>query len=41
MEKNDYREKIIEMIYEIDELNVLQYVYIIIFDIMEEKENKY
>lgn len=41
MEKNDYREMIMEMINEIDELNVLQYVYIIIFDIMEEKENKY
>lgn len=36
MEKNNYREKIIEMLNAIDDLEILNYIYIIISDILEE-----
>ncbi len=36
MEKNDYREKIIEMLNKINDLKILNYIYIIISDILEE-----
>ena len=35
MEKNDYREKIMEMLNRIDDLEILNYIYIIIFDILQ------
>lgn len=39
-EKEEYREKIIEMVKEIENIDILNYIYIIISDIMiEEGEN--
>lgn len=36
-EKEDYREKIIEMVGRIEDIDIMKYIYIIILDI--EKEN--
>ena len=39
-EKEYYREKITDMIKRIDRTDVLNYIYIVISDIMKERENK-
>lgn len=39
-EKDFYKEKIVEMVKEIDRTDILNYIYIIISDIVKERGNK-